>query len=129
VFPTYQNVARARISFDHIFNTLRIVPVARGVHTKTEIRGERCDGVVGALAFAIFQNQVSYRWLVDGDEKDSTRLGRLGHYMADLVFRACTEDRAQALRALLTCCVEAVAAVGLLAVADEVDGGFRGGDS
>lgn len=58
-----------------------------------------------------------------GQGKDSTRLGRLSHDVADVVFRGSAEHGAQALRALLACCAEAVAGGGLLAMADEVDGG------
>ena len=56
-----------------------------------------------------------------------TGLGSLGHDVANVVTRIGTENIGEALGALLALGAQAIAAAGLLAVADEIDRRARGG--
>lgn len=109
VLPAQQDVAATIVVVDDVCHAVCIVALARRVNGDAEVICERLDRVVGALLRAI-------------------GLGHLGHDVLNVVTAAAAKDVAEALCALLALCVESAALGGLLAVADEIEGGLGGGE-
>lgn len=129
VLPANQYIAFFVVAIDKVLNAIWFVPVARRIHSETEVFSQRLNGIAGTGAFSICPFILALGLVYNtacqsriGEGYNHTALRCLRHNMGDIIIGILAENFAKALCTLDSLCIQSSSSItGFLPVSNEVD--------